>query len=45
MGRPATGDLYNTDMVLHYPIFTTLSHNIALHQIVTMFQNSEWHYI
>ena len=27
------------------PIFTTLSHNIALHQIVTTFQNPEWHYI
>ena len=26
-----------------YPIFATPSHNVTLHQIVTMFQNSEWH--
>ena len=28
----------------HSPIFTTLSHNIALHQRVTMFGVVEWHY-
>ena len=27
-----------------WPIFTTLSHNITLHQIVTMFRIVEWHY-
>ena len=25
------------------PIFTTLSHNIELHRMVTTFQNPEWH--
>ena len=27
-----------------WPVFTTLSHNITLHQIVTMFRIVEWHY-